>query len=58
MKILSLIFNSIGSVLDIGGVLNRPEYLDRSDEEALREDWEKVGGDMQRAIESYENQGS
>lgn len=32
----------------------RKRFLERSDMEALRGDWEKVGGDMYRAIQVYE----
>ena len=47
----------IGSVLDLGGTMfPRREFMKKSDEEALREDWEAVGSDIRKAIKKYEEE--
>lgn len=35
------------------GIPSFQEMFPKSDEEALRSDWEKIGQDMQKAIESH-----
>jgi hypothetical protein len=45
------------SIMDFGGVLSqRPAFLDKTDEEAIREDWEAVWGDFNEATKKFQNE--
>jgi hypothetical protein len=46
----------VWSLLDFSGSLHRREFLERSDAEALANDWKAVGDDLRRAMK-YEKRG-
>jgi len=46
----ALLFGA-ASVLNISGVMEQPSYLDRSEAEALRGDFERVGDDLFSAMQ-------
>ncbi len=46
------LIQGIGSVIDLGGKLNRPSPI-RNDSEAISRDWQAVGNDLRDVIIGY-----
>ena len=53
---LSAFLCSIASLLDFGGALIHREYIQCSDADAIRSDWEAVGRDLWIAIAQFDGE--